>query len=562
MKPEPIGIVLLAAFTLPALAQQPAQLEWDHIYTPTDLPGRFGWSGGGNPNSQTSAEITDDGALRIIDASSAPTHLHAYSHSWLARPDRGGMAQATVKVVSNTDRAGVALMVADGVREIGLTLYPDRAVLGDNEFVHPMNTTDDYHTFQLRISGMNFELWVDGTLVIDGWGKLSNPAHNGRRVVTFGSISSAAKSEALWKDVRFVSFAQPVERLAGARDVIIYRKQDVYACFPSLTRLEDGKLYTSFGTRVRRSHIDATGGGARMISSDFGETWAPTDQSYSDPRYRREDGTIFVPRAEGWVYVDEAELPKIKERGRRWMNVRPGTVAYLGDCLVDITRPDGTKEQIRMDSPVPGGMMSFHPNSAFLRKGNLWIVAIYGGASNEAETGVWAIRSEDNGENWELVHIAGPIGDKIGLGESALCDNGLGELICVMRSGDGGTYNTYQCFSSDGGKTWGPPQDTGIWGYPCNVIRLRDGRLLCTYGYRRDAMGVRAVLSSTGGHTWDLENEIILRADGYGNGGDNGYPISLEHDTEDGRIFTIYYLNDKENVTHVAGTHWQVPPAK
>jgi hypothetical protein len=75
-------------------------------------------------------------------------------------------------------------------------------------------------------------------------------------------------------------------------------------------------------------------------------------------------------------------------------------------------------------------------------------------------------------------------------------------------------------------------------------------------------MGVRAVLSSTGGHTWDLENEIILRADGYGNGGDNGYPISLEHDTEDGRIFTIYYLNDKENVTHVAGTHWQVPPAK
>ena len=74
--------------------------------------------------------------------------------------------------------------------------------------------------------------------------------------------------------------------------------------------------------------------------------------------------------------VDEAELPRIKERGRRWMNVRPGTVAYLGDCLVDITRPDGTKEQIRMDSPVPGGMMSFHPNSAFLRKGDLWIVAL------------------------------------------------------------------------------------------------------------------------------------------------------------------------------------------
>jgi len=282
-----------------------------------------------------------------------------------------------------------------------------------------------------------------------------------------------------------------------------------------------------------------------------------TQESAYDPRFRREDGTTFVPRAEAWVYVDEAELPDIKARNRRWMKVRPGTVAYLGDAMVDITRPDGTKEQVRFDSPVPGGCMGFHHASSFLHIGKLWMTAIYCSTGTEGLSGVWVIRSEDDGENWELVHVAGPVANRLGLGEPALCDNGQGEIVCVMRSGSGGKYNTHQSFSSDRGETWSPAEDTGIWGYPCNVIRLADGRLLCSYGYRRDQIGVRAVLSDDGGHTWDLGNEIVIRSDGHGNGGDNGYPISLQMD--DGHIFTIYYINDAENVPHVAGTHWELP---
>ncbi|MBD3293650.1 MAG: hypothetical protein GF393_12055, partial [Armatimonadia bacterium] len=190
----------------------------------------------------------------------------------------------------------------------------------------------------------------------------------------------------------------------------------------------------------------------------------------------------------------------------------------------------------------------------------LWMTAIYCFLEHEGLNGTWAIRSGDDGETWDVVEVARPLGGKISFGEPAICDNGLGEIICMMRTSPAGKYNTFQCFSADGGKTWGPPQDTGIWGYPCNVIRLDDGRLLCTYGYRRDPMGIRAVLSDDGGHTWDLDNEIILRADGHGHGGDNGYPISVQ--LEDGHIFTIYYLNDENNVTHIAGTNWWPPEAE
>lgn len=546
---------LVAAYLILVAATGAAEIEWDGVYTPDALPTARGW--GGSAGENTRAELSD-GLLRIVDEGTARTQLHCYSRSWGARPERGGIVRATLRVVSCTGRSGMCVVVADGMHEEGLTFYPDHIKLNNAGLVYEMDTTDDFHTYEIRIAGINIEVWVDGERVIDGWGTFTHEAYNGRRVIMFGSVSSPATGEAYWKDVRWVSFVIPARPIEGAQHVIIYRREGIYACFPSLCRLEDGTLYTTFGTRVRRSHIDNTGGSAAAISRDEGYTWELTDKRFNDPRRVREDGAVITPYAGGWVYVAEDRLPEIQAQGRRWRHVRPGTIAYLSDPKVRIEMPDGEIRIIELESPLPGGTMGHQMASSFLHQGDLWMTAIYVAPGPEGLTSVWVIRSEDNGETWELREIAHPIGNRIGFSETALCDNGRGEIIAVMRSGEGGTYNTYQSFSSDGGRTWSPPEDTGIWGYPCNVIRLRDGRLLCTYGYRRDAMGVRAVLSSDGGHTWDLENEIVLRADGKGNGGDNGYPLSMQMD--DGHIFTIYYLNDAENVTHIAGTHWQAPP--
>jgi len=554
-------ILPLAAivFSIPSTWGEPEmpQIHWAGVYTAREVPTDVGWGGGGGDN--TSAEITEQG-LHLVDAGTANKELRSYSRSWGARPDRGAVVQATVRVVSCTSRAGICLLAADGVHEEGLTLYPDRIECGGSGLKHEMDTTNDFHTYQLRISGMNLEVWVDGRLVIDGWGALTTPAHEKRNVVVFGSISSASTGEAFFKDVRYSTGPLP-KRIEGAADVVIYHKPGVYACFPSLTRLSDGRLVSGFGTRVRRSHIDGTGGSARMISVDGGRTWEPTEESFVDPLHVREDGTVFHPNARGWIYVDEKELPQIQERGRHWMKAREGIVAYLGDPQVSVTRPDGTKQTVELACPVKGGVMSFN-SSSFIHQGKLWLMAIYGadgGQDEKVPSGVWGIRSEDDGESWEVLPIGLPLGDTIGFNETAICDNGKGEIIAVMRPTPE-THNSYQCFSSDGGKTWSQPEDCGFWGYPSNVIRLQDGRLLCTYGYRRDGMGVRAVLSSDGGHTWDVGSEIILRADGTGNGGDNGYPISVQ--LEDGHVFTIYYLNDSENVTHIAGTHWMPPAAQ
>ena len=104
-----------------------------------------------------------------------------------------------------------------------------------------------------------------------------------------------------------------------------------------------------------------------------------------------------------------------------------------------------------------------------------------------------------------------------------------------------------------------------MWGNPGDLIKLSDGRILCTYGYRRDPMGVRACLSGDDGRSWDIEHEVIIRDDGgtvcslwspprAEGGADVGYPISLER--SDGLVLTVYYITLKDGITHSAATVW------
>ncbi|HHW10618.1 MAG TPA: exo-alpha-sialidase [Firmicutes bacterium] len=115
------------------------------------------------------------------------------------------------------------------------------------------------------------------------------------------------------------------------------------------------------------------------------------------------------------------------------------------------------------------------------------------------------------------------------------------------------SIDTY--ISEDNGETWHyynrPVADTGRGGNPPAMIRLADGRLCLTYGYRKPPYGIRAKISPDGGASWG--EEIILRADG-GNH-DLGYPCTVQR--ADGKIVTVYYYNDKpDGERYIAATIW------
>jgi hypothetical protein len=83
------------------------------------------------------------------------------------------------------------------------------------------------------------------------------------------------------------------------------------------------------------------------------------------------------------------------------------------------------------------------------------------------------------------------------------------------------------------------------------MIRLRDGRLCLTYGYRDPPHSICARLSGDEGLTW---GGLISLRDGGGNH-DLGYPRTVQR--PDGKVVTVYYWNDDpEKERYIAATVW------
>ena len=109
--------------------------------------------------------------------------------------------------------------------------------------------------------------------------------------------------------------------------------------------------------------------------------------------------------------------------------------------------------------------------------------------------------------------------------------------------------------SADGGRTWHFVTRISDWGGPTHLLRLADGRLLASYGYRIVPYGIRARISADDGRTW--EPELILRADA--GSWDLGYPRAVQ--LGNGQVMVAYYHNRADDpvqcdggVRHIAGT--------
>ena len=88
-------------------------------------------------------------------------------------------------------------------------------------------------------------------------------------------------------------------------------------------------------------------------------------------------------------------------------------------------------------------------------------------------------------------------------------------------------------------------------GNPPSLIKLKDGRLCLTYGYRAAPYSIRAQLSSDNGKTWN--EPTLLRDDGSGT--DIGYVRSVQR--PDGKIVTVYYFQDhKAPERFIGATIW------
>jgi len=351
---------------------------------------------------------------------------------------------------------------------------------------------------------------------------------------------------------------------------VISRQPQYYHGWPTVAQRRNGQLLVVY-SGGRESHVCPFGRVELMVSSDHGATWG-WPQVLLDSAIDDRDagvvetgrGTILVSTFTSLAYeaiLTEALKKKTgdpgawpPERLAAWQAADQRLNAEqrqtgLGQWMIRST-DGGVTWSARYPTIVnsPHGPIQLGDGRLLYAGKELW--------TREERVGV--CESLDDGRSWRwLAEIPARSGDTVKqYHELHAVEAGDGRILVQIRNHNPSNADeTLQAESTDGGKTWSLPHAIGVWGLPSFLTRLRKGRLLMTYGYRRPPFGNEARFSDDHGRTW-LKPMTIS---GDGAGGDLGYPSTVE--LEDGSLLTVWYESMK-SLPHAVlrQTHWRILP--
>ena len=376
------------------------------------------------------------------------------------------------------------------------------------------------------------------------------------------------------------------------KHTIISKRSGWYTAFPQLYSMPDGRHTVGVPASPFSDHFHVDRRSQFLVfeSRDDGESWQESDDPeipYNWPgqnpreRYDRfadvmSDGSYLCAGSVGWQIWPVERREEAEGMG---LVVRPhqleaDSIVVGGHKMFVQRSTDGGRTWTRREWTIPGfGAFQVHqvPQGSRLEDGTI-LISCTAQDSDGNPSGSFVWRSDDDGKTFRMMPMGSHAGARY-TNETSFLEVAKGRILSLSRtspdirsehSGDSG--GLVQRWSEDKGLTWTYPMEADFWGYPTHLLMLRDGRVLCSYGHRREPMGVRAILSSDGGETWDVDNIIVLRDDGgtpnqmrpdkSRAGGDLGYPISTQ--LADGTILTIYYITESDGITHAASCRWEV----
>ncbi len=343
--------------------------------------------------------------------------------------------------------------------------------------------------------------------------------------------------------------------------VISFQPQ-LYHGWPTLARRSNGELLLAW-SGGREAHVCPFGRVDWMKSFDEGKTWTWPRTLLDGPSDDRDAGvvetadgsilaTTFTSVAWESVYAKAQTDKWPEERLGRWQAAASRLTpeqrqTELGTWMIRST-DGGTSWSSRYRVPVnsPHGPVKLADGRLLYAGKQLW--------EDVAKVGVSL--SSDDGVSWgSLAEIPAREGDDFNdYHELHAVQASDGRIIVQIRNHNPqNNRETLQTHSDDGGDSWAVPYSIGVWGLPSHLLRLRDDRLLMTYGHRRQPLGNQARVSDDGGRTWS--DPIIVSGDGAS--GDLGYPSTVE--LTDRSLLSVWYekLTDSPQAV-LRQAHWRL----
>jgi len=334
---------------------------------------------------------------------------------------------------------------------------------------------------------------------------------------------------------------------------IISHQKELYHGWPTVTRCRNGQLLLVY-SGGREEHVCPFGRVEMMRSADEGQTWGWPCVLMDTEIDDRDAGILETPR--GAILVTtftslayERVLGRIErssqsdgkpDRLRRWQAAHrrlsaEQRKALLGEWMLRSTDGGATwSAPYRVPLNSPHGPFALHDGRLLYAGKELWHGNERNGvcqSTDDGQTWLWLAeiptRPGDRHQNYHELHGVETSGGRI--------------VVQIRNNNPNNNEETLQTHSLDGGKTWAEPYTIGVWGLPSHLLRLKDDRLLMTYGHRRPPYGVQARISEDEGRRWS--EPILISQDGIGD--DLGYPSSVQ--LSDGALLTVWYEVMKDN---------------
>lgn len=291
-----------------------------------------------------------------------------------------------------------------------------------------------------------------------------------------------------------------VRGLPGTREVLAYRHGGL---FPVLTTAPDGSAVAVL--RGNAGHLGQAGSMDIVRSRDGGLSWtqpqivANSETDDRNPAFGTSArGTLILSYHRTFAYDAEGNYTPVTNPDGAW------------PCEILVTRSHDSgltwEEPYLLSEPLlvhgsPFGKIITGCDGTLLMPIYYWPVAALGVDMSQMQprdSCSYLVRSRDDGKTWGEPSLI-----CINAGEQALTVLPNGDILGVVRREHMGK-TLWSILSQDGGYTWSEPiQITGDMQHPADLLVLKNGDVLMTYGNRNQPpCRVEGRVSRDGGRSW------------------------------------------------------------